>query len=78
MAWGKTEEVTFVIKKHFGNLSGAEGGWQKEVNLVSWNGKPEKLDIRDWNPDHTKMGKGITFTEDEARKLLSILKEVLV
>lgn len=44
-------------------------GWAKEVNVVSWNHREPKLDIREWNADHTKMTKGITLTEDEAVKL---------
>jgi hypothetical protein len=49
--------------------------WAKEVNLVSWNRREPKLDIREWNSDHTKMNKGLTFTEEEAEILLAVLKE---
>lgn len=50
-------------------------GWQKEINMVSWNRREPKYDIRDWAPDHDKMGKGITLTESEARELAKILTE---
>lgn len=62
-------EISFVIEKRLGVLSTSENGWRKELNLVSWNGKPAKLDIREWSPDHTRMAKGITLRSDEARLL---------
>lgn len=62
-------EVTFEITRQLGVLSRKSNGWQKEVNLVIWNGRDEKLDIRDWNEDHTKMGKGLTFTWEEMCEL---------
>lgn len=66
-------EITFDIVKHFGALSEEKSGWKKEVNLVSWNGRTPKLDVRDWAPGHEKMGKGITLTADEAVKLAELL-----
>ena len=70
-------EVKYEIKRHIAVLSTNErSGWTKEANIVSWNGGPEKLDIRDWNPDHSKMAKGITLTSDEARTLNTALDEV--
>ena len=70
-------EVKYEIKRHIAVLSTNERrGWTKEANIVSWNGGPEKLDIRDWNPDHSKMAKGITLTSDEARTLSTALAEV--
>lgn len=50
-----------------------EGGWRKELNLISWYGKGPVFDLREWNEDHSKMSKGITLSEEE----LSILKEKL-
>lgn len=70
-------EVKYEIKRHIAVLSTNErSGWTKEANIVSWNGGSEKLDIRDWNPDHSKMAKGITLTSDEARTLSTALAEV--
>jgi len=68
-------EITFKITNHLGVLSESKSGWKKEVNLVVWMDNPEKVDIRDWSPDHSKMGKGVTFTKDEVKNLISILKE---
>ena len=69
-------EISFEIVKHFGVISEEKGGWKKELNLVSWNGRNAKLDIRDWSPGHEKMGKGITLTPDEAGKLVELLNSV--
>lgn len=49
----------------------------KEVNLVSWNGKPPKVDIREWNADHSQMSKGLSITEGEAESLCMILHNYL-
>ena len=69
-------DITFEIVKPFGVISEEKGGWRKELNLVSWNGRTPKLDIRDWSPGHEKMGKGITLTPDEAGKLVELLNLV--
>lgn len=53
------------------------GKWTKEVNLVSWNGRDPKLDIREWNADHSRMSKGLTFTEEEAESLYMTLHNYL-
>jgi hypothetical protein len=70
-------ELSFDILKHFGVLSEERNGWKKELNLVSWNGRSPKLDIRDWAPGHEKMGKGITLTDGEARTLGDLLDKAL-
>ena len=59
---------------HIGNLSESSRGWTKELNIISWNGGVPKLDIRDWAPEHEKMGKGITLSEEEAEKLAGLLR----
>ena len=69
-------DIKFEIKKELGTSSSSAKGWNKEVNLVSWNGAAPKYDIRDWSPEHEKMGKGITLTEEEARQLFTILSEI--
>jgi hypothetical protein len=70
-------EIVFDIVKTYAVLSSEKSSWKKELNLVSWNGRPGKLDIRDWAPNHEKMGKGITLTLEEAAKLASALAEAL-
>lgn len=62
-------DITFEIKETLAVLSVSSKGWQKELNLVSWNGAEPKYDIREWSPDHTKMGKGVTLTKAELDKI---------
>lgn len=67
-------ELKYDIVEEIGVLSENEKGWRKELNLVSWNDREAKYDIRDWNPSHERMSKGITLTEEEAKMLYEILK----
>lgn len=66
-------DVKYVIIEKRGILSESTKGWTKELNLISWNGGTPKYDIRDWSPNHEKMGKGITLTDEEAKKLKELL-----
>lgn len=66
-------ELTFEITEHFGVLSQNARGWTKELNKISWNEREPKWDIREWNPDHTRMGKGVTLTEEEVDALRKLL-----
>jgi len=65
--------ITFEIKKTIAVLGHGTKGWKRELNLISWNGAEPKYDIRDWDPDHIKMGKGITLSREEAGILLGAL-----
>jgi len=69
-------DIKFEIKKNVGELSESTKGWKKELNLISWNEKDAKYDIRDWDAAHEKMGKGVTLTAEELKKLKSILNEM--
>ena len=71
------ESIKFDIVKHFGVISEEKGGWKKELNMVSWNGRTPKLDVRDWAPSHEKMGKGVTLTEAEATELVKLINLAL-
>ena len=66
-------DIKFEIKKELGVLSENARGWRKELNLVSWNDADPKYDIREWSPDHEKMGKGVTLTEEELERLKEIM-----
>lgn len=63
-------EFSFEITEHLLVLSTNDKGWSKELNRVSFNGAEPKYDIRTWSPDHTKMGKGITLTNEEFKVIL--------
>ena len=67
-------DIKFEIKREIGVLSENGKGWRKELNLISWNDAAPKYDIRDWAPDHEKMGKGITLMEEEAKLLKKFLE----
>ena len=66
-------DFKYEIVKHIGVLSESGKGWTKELNVISWNGANPKYDIRDWAPDHEKMGKGVTLSDEEVKKLKELL-----
>ena len=71
-------EIKYEIKENIGVISESEKGWTKELNLVSWNDKEAKYDLREWDPKHEKMGKGVTLTIDEIKKLRDLLNNITV
>ncbi|MEM5064798.1 YdbC family protein [Enterococcus faecalis] len=70
------EEFSYEILEEVAVLSENARGWRKELNLISWNGRPPKFDLREWAPDHEKMGKGITLTNEEFAKLSKTIKSM--
>ena len=66
-------EIKYEIVKKIGVVSKSTSGWAKELNLISWNDREAKYDLRDWSADGEKMGKGVTLTKEE----LLALKELL-
>lgn len=70
-------DIKYDILEELGVLSESAKGWKKELNLISWNGGTPKYDIRDWAPQHEKMGKGITLSKDEIKELYEILGKIL-
>lgn len=69
-------DIKFEIIQTIGILSESPKGWRKELNLISWNGREPKYDLRDWSPDHTKMSKGVTLEKDELANLKEILNKM--
>ncbi|HHU53574.1 MAG TPA: hypothetical protein GXZ43_05810 [Clostridiaceae bacterium] len=69
-------EFKYEVKHNVGILSTGRSGWNREVNMVSWNENPVKLDIRDWAPEHAKMSKGVSLSYEEASILREILNEI--
>lgn len=67
-------KIEFKIKSSLGVLGTSPAGWTTELNLISWNGREPKYDIRAWSPDHSKMGKGVTLTAEELTNLKNLLK----
>lgn len=72
------DDIKFEVKEKIGTLSESSKGWSKELNLVSWNGREPKHDLRDWAPDHAKMGKGVTLSVDELKKLRDLLNGLVL
>ncbi len=68
-------DIKYEVVKHIGVLSEGSNGWNKELNLVSWNDRPAKYDIRDWDENHEKMTKGITLSEDEMSTLVALMNK---
>lgn len=69
-------DFQYEVVEKIGVISTSPSGWTKELNLVSWNGRPPKFDIRDWSPDHEKMGKGLTFSNEEMKELQDFLADI--
>jgi hypothetical protein len=69
-------KINYEIIKKIGVLSTSAKGWTKELNLISWNENAPKYDLRTWSPDHEKMGKGVTLSEEELLVLKTLLNEM--
>jgi len=70
-------DIKYEIINKIGVLSTSPSSWSKELNLISWNDREPKYDIRDWSKDHDKMGKGVTLSKDELlalKKLLNVME----
>ncbi len=67
--------MTLKVIKKIALISGSETGFRKELNIVSWNGKEPKYDLRSWSPEGIAL-KGLTLTEEEAKELQKVLNEI--
>ena len=71
-------EIKFEIVRKIGVLSKTDKGWAKELNLIRWNDREPKYDIRDWSPDGKTMSKGVTLSKEEIIALKEILEQLNV
>lgn len=69
-------EFKYEIVRELGVLSESTSGWSKELNLISWNGRSPKYDLRDWAKDHEKMGKGVTLSKEDLIALRDFLNKM--
>lgn len=69
-------EIKFDIIEKLGTIGEGSKGWSKEVNIISWNGRKPKIDIRDWDENNEKMGKGLTLTKEELKTLKGLLNSL--
>lgn len=67
------DDFSFEIAQQLGIVAEGKGGWNLELNMISWGGRPAKYDLRSWSPDHKKMSKGITLTKEELVALKNLL-----
>ena len=70
------EKIKYEIIEKIGVLSVNGQGWKKELNVISWNERVPKYDIRDWSPDDSKMGKGITLSSNEMREFAALVEDL--
>lgn len=66
----------YEITERIGCISTNASGWERQLNMVSWNDKEPKYDLRDWAPDGSKMGKGISMTREELISLKELLNDL--
>ena len=66
-------DITYEIVMQLGVISQSGSGWMKELNLIRWNDRPPKYDIRDWSADHSQMGRGVTLSREELLALRDLL-----
>lgn len=69
-------DIKYEITEELAVLSESARGWSKEINLVSWNDREPKIDIREWSPEHERMGKGVTLSKEEAKILRDVLNKL--
>jgi hypothetical protein len=69
-------DIKYEITEELAILSESSRGWTKEINLVSWNDREPKFDIREWSPEHERMGKGVTLSREEAKILKDVLNRI--
>jgi hypothetical protein len=72
------DDIDYEIIMRIGVLSKAGSGWTKELNLISWNDREPKYDLRDWSADGGKMGKGVTLSKEELLALKALLNRIEV
>jgi hypothetical protein len=70
------DTFSFSIEGNLGTINVKDSGWRKELNVVKWNGREPKFDIRDWSPEKKRMSRGITFTKEEIVRLKELLNKI--
>lgn len=68
-------DFKYEIIKNYGKLPSDRGSWNLELNLISFNDRPAKLDLRQWPEDHSRMGKGLTFSQETLPELIALLQK---
>jgi len=71
----RNNEIRFEIVEHIAVLAEHFSGWKKELNMVAWNDNPPKYDIRDWDPEHERMSRGVTLLPEEMQRVMDAVKD---
>lgn len=69
----KAQEVKFEIVKELATIEVSKN-WNIVMALVKWGDKDPKYEIRRWKKDGSA-GKGVTFTNDQFKKIIEIIKQ---
>lgn len=69
-------DIKYEIKETIGVIAESAKGQKKELNIISWNGKKAKYDLREWSPEYEKMGKGVTLSNDELKALKELINSI--
>ena len=76
MVNGRDREITYEIVEHIGVIASYSTGWKKELNMVKWNDGAPKYDIREWDPGHEHMSRGITLHEQEMQTIIDLVEDM--
>ncbi len=69
-------DIKYEIIQKIGVLSTTASGWEKQLNLMSWNEQEPEYDIREWSPDGGRRGKGVTLSKEELMSLKELLNSI--
>ncbi len=69
-------EFKYEVTERIAVLGTNAKGWEKQLNMVSWNDHDPKYDIRDWSPDGERMSKGISLSTEEMAMLKGVLEDL--
>lgn len=69
------DQIMYEIVEHLAVIDRSDNGWRLEANIVNWNNSVDKLDLRQWSEDHSRMTRGSTFTKEQAMKLAKVLSD---
>ena len=66
-------DFSFEIIRHLGVYGHSAKGWTREANIVEWNGGNAKFDLREWDPEHTRMSRGIMLQKQATMTNVQIM-----
>lgn len=73
-----SQDISCEIVEQLLVIEERNAGWNLELNLIKWNGGEPKYDIRPWNEDHSRSGKGLTLTLDNLRAIVKYAEDARI